>query len=58
MTDKKKPPSRPASQEEGLPHPDSVLEAKEFVSPKGRKYTILKTTEKDATDKRRREARK
>ena len=33
-----------------MPHPDSVVEVKEFVSPKGRRYRILKTTETDATD--------
>lgn len=44
------PPSPAAA--EGLPHPDSVIETVEMVSPKGNKYTILKTTETDATDRR------
>jgi hypothetical protein len=43
----------PPPQQEGLPNPDSVVEVKEFVSPKGRKYTILKTTEFNVTRKRR-----
>lgn len=34
----------------GLPKPESVVEVKELVSPKGAKYQILRTNEKDATD--------
>lgn len=37
---------------EGLPDPASVVESVEFVSLKGNKYTILKTTETDATDRK------
>lgn len=37
--------------EEGMPNPDTVVETREFVSPKGRKYTFLKTAQTDATDK-------
>lgn len=44
MPSKAKPP-------EGEPHPDHVVEVRKFVSPKGRKYIIRKTTEVDATDK-------
>lgn len=51
MSKQTKPPTRPAPRQEGLPHPDSVVGTEEFVSPKGRKYTILKTNEVDATDK-------
>lgn len=40
--------------QEGLPHPESVIGGKTFVSPKGRKYVILKTTEVDPADKRKR----
>lgn len=46
----KSPPAPPAA--EGLPHPDSVVGSVEMVSPKGNKYTILKTTETDAKDPR------
>ena len=51
MTSDKKVPNPPPNQMEGLPNPDSIVDVKAFVSPKGRKYTILKTTEVDATDK-------
>lgn len=45
MAAKKKPPKK-----EGLPSPASVVQVVEFVSPKGRKYQIIETTETDATD--------
>ena len=51
--EKKKKPDDLVPQPEGLPNPDSVTEVKDFVSPKGMKYKILKTTETDATDKKR-----
>lgn len=51
MTGDKKVPANPPERQEGLPNPDSIVEVKEFVSPKGRTYTILRTTEADATDK-------
>ena len=51
MTDDNKGATHPPDRREGLPNPDSIVETKEFVSPKGRKYTILRTTETDATDK-------
>jgi hypothetical protein len=38
--------------QEGLPNPASVIGEQTLVSPKGRKYTILKTTEVDAYEKR------
>lgn len=50
---RKKKPADEREQAEGLPHPDTVVEKKEFESPKGRKYTILRTTETDETDKER-----
>jgi hypothetical protein len=31
----------------GLPADESVIETKPFTSPKGRKYRIIKTREKD-----------
>lgn len=40
------PPPRP-----GLPKEDSVVEEKPFVSPKGRRYRILRTDETDPYDK-------
>jgi hypothetical protein len=40
----------PAAQE-GLPNPASVVGEKTLISPTGRKYTILKTTEVDASDR-------
>jgi hypothetical protein len=36
----------------GLPNEASVLEDKEFRSPKGTKYRLLRTNEKDAYDNR------
>ncbi len=34
----------------GLPDPKSVVSERIFVSPKGRRYRILRTTEKDPYD--------
>ena len=51
MASGKKSTTDPAPQREGLPSAESIVETREFVSPKGRKYTILKTTETDETDK-------
>jgi hypothetical protein len=34
----------------GLPDPASVVSERVFVSPKGRRYRILRTTEKDPYD--------
>lgn len=42
MTTKRKKPQRP-----GLPSPESVVQEKTFVSPKGTKYRILRTNEVD-----------
>ena len=44
-------PPQDAPVPEGLPNPASVVGKQTFVSPTGRKYTILKTTEVDASDK-------
>ena len=44
--------SQDAPAPEGLPNPASVVGEQTFVSPTGRKYTILKTTEVDASNKR------
>lgn len=35
----------------GLPAPESVVGELEFISPKGNRYRIIKTTEMDAYDK-------
>jgi len=35
----------------GMPAADSVREVRTFVSPQGVRYTILKTSERDAYDK-------
>jgi hypothetical protein len=43
--------------QEGLPNPESVIDEKVFVSPKGSKYVILKTTEIDPTDKPKRKGK-
>jgi len=43
-----------ASERAGLPDANSVLEEKEFKSPSGRKYRILKTTETDEYEELRR----
>ena len=37
-------------EQEGLPNSESIVEEHIFVSPRGQKYRILKTTERDATD--------
>ena len=34
----------------GLPDPKSVVSERTFISPKGRRYRILRTTEKDPYD--------
>ena len=34
----------------GLPDPETVISVTEFTSPKGRRYRILRTTEKDEYD--------
>jgi hypothetical protein len=34
----------------GLPDPKSVVSERIFISPKGRRYRILRTTEKDSYD--------
>jgi hypothetical protein len=34
----------------GLPDPESVVSERVFVSPKGRRYRVLRTTEKDPYD--------
>ena len=34
----------------GLPDPESVVSERVFISPKGRRYRILRTTEKDPYD--------
>ena len=47
MTAKRKKPPRP-----GLPSPESVVEEKVFVSPKGAKYRILRTNEVDEYEER------
>ena len=36
--------------QEGCPNPASVIEKKSFTSPAGRKYNIIRTAERDATD--------
>lgn len=40
---KKKPPAKRAA----VPPPEAVVEKLEFVSPKGNRYTILRTNEVD-----------
>jgi hypothetical protein len=34
----------------GLPDPESIVSERIFISPKGRRYRILRTTEKDPYD--------
>ncbi len=43
--DKGKSPARP-----GLPAASSILAEKMFTSPKKKRYRIIKTSERDATD--------
>lgn len=38
----------PTPRRPGLPAPENVVAERRFVSPKGRRYRILRTTEKDA----------
>jgi len=45
-------------QAEGLPSQASVTGQQTLVSPQGRQYTILKTTEVDASDQPKRKASK
>lgn len=51
MTSKRKKP-RP-----GLPAKESILEVKEFVSPKGKPYRILRTNEVDEYEEKARPER-
>jgi len=50
----RKPPRRtppsPASRNPGLPDPKTVISERTFVSPKGTRFRILRTTEKDPYD--------
>lgn len=46
------------AQAEGLPSQPSVTGQQTLVSPQGHKYTILKTTEMDASDQPKRKASK
>jgi hypothetical protein len=46
---RRKTPSQAESAREGLPNPASVIGEQALDSPKGRKYTILTTTEDDGS---------
>jgi len=48
---RKRKPGAAAQLHPGLPAPESVRAVVKFVSPKKVRYTILKTSEKDAYDK-------
>jgi hypothetical protein len=48
---RKREPGTAAPPHPGLPAPDSVRGVVKFVSPKKVRYTILKTSERDAYDK-------
>jgi len=52
------PRGRARKRRAGLPAKDSVLSEKTFTSPKGNAYRILKTTEKDAYEERRKRKRR
>jgi hypothetical protein len=43
-----KPPGK--ARNPGLPDPESVVSERIFISPKGRRYRILRTTDKDPYD--------
>jgi hypothetical protein len=45
------PRADPRKPRPGLPNEESVVSEKTFTSPKGKRYRIIKTTEKDAYDK-------
>lgn len=51
-------PVQMESQAEGLPSQASITGQQTLVSPQGRKYTILKTTEVDASDQRKKKTSK
>jgi hypothetical protein len=44
------PPAKGKTANPGLPDPKTVVLERSFVSPKGRRYRIITTTEKDAYD--------
>jgi hypothetical protein len=48
--DKPSPPKRAPKRRRGLPAPDHVVSETTLVSPKGRSYRVLKTTETDADE--------
>lgn len=45
-----KDPKRPTPHNPGLPDKDTVISERLFTSPKGKRYRIIKTTEKDPYD--------
>lgn len=47
-----------AKRRRGLPHPASVVSVGELVSPRGRRYRILRTDEQDADDNPPKDGRK
>jgi hypothetical protein len=51
---RRSPPTTPPAKEKpanpGLPDPKTVLYERSLVSPKGRRYRIITTTEKDPYD--------
>jgi hypothetical protein len=49
----RKPPGEPADSTEpnpGLPDPNTVVSERILVSPKGRRYRVITTTERDPYD--------
>ena len=48
MSSKAPPPGEAPNP--GLPDPESVISERVFISPKGRRYRILRTTDKDPYD--------
>ena len=47
---KRSPSQRRAKTAPGLPNPESVIAEKTFISPKGKRYRVLTTTETDPYD--------
>jgi len=49
-TKRRKKPKSPSGPNPGLPDKATVVSEREFTSPKGKRYRIIRTTERDPYD--------
>jgi hypothetical protein len=50
VKEKKSNPSPPSTPNPGLPDKETIVSERTFTSPKGKRYRIIRTTEKDPYD--------